>query len=61
MMCLVTHSTEPLNMNDTITKLSAKYTVDDDTMWYFTRSEGYRPGGLTEVVVSIKKFSLPQC
>ena len=39
------HSTEPLNMNDTITKLSAKYTVDDDTMWYFTRSEGYRPGG----------------
>ena len=32
-------------MNDTITKLSAKYTVDDDTMWYFTRSEGYRPGG----------------
>ena len=39
------HSTEPLNMNDVITKLSAKYTVDDDTMWYFTRSEGYRPGG----------------
>lgn len=40
-----THSTEPLNMSDTITKFTASYKVDDDTLVYFTQSEGYRPGG----------------
>ena len=39
------HTAEPLNLNDTITKLTASYKVDDDTLVYFTRSEGYRPGG----------------
>ena len=39
------HSEEPLEMSDTITKLTASYKVDDDTLVYFTRSEGYRPGG----------------
>ncbi len=39
------HSTEPMNMNDTISKFTMKYTADEDTMYYFTRSEGYRPGG----------------
>ena len=32
-------------MSDTITKFTASYKVDDDTLVYFTRSEGYRPGG----------------
>ena len=39
------HGTEPLNMTDTITKVTFSYKADDDTLWYFTRSEGYRPGG----------------
>ena len=39
------HSDEPLEMSDTITKLTASYKVDDDTLVYFTQSEGYRPGG----------------
>jgi outer membrane receptor protein involved in Fe transport len=39
------HGTEPLNMTDSITKLTLSYKADDDTLWYFTRSEGYRPGG----------------
>ena len=32
-------------MNDVISKFTMKYTADEDTMFYFTRSEGYRPGG----------------
>lgn len=40
-----THSDAPLKMSDTITKLTASYKVDDDTLVYFTQSEGYRPGG----------------
>jgi outer membrane receptor protein involved in Fe transport len=39
------HGTAPLNMTDTITKVTFSYKADDDTLWYFTRSEGYRPGG----------------
>ena len=35
----------PLNLSDTITKFTASYKVDDDTLVYFTQSEGYRPGG----------------
>ena len=32
-------------MSDTITKFTASYKVDDDTLVYVTQSEGYRPGG----------------
>ena len=41
----VGHSKDPLNLNDTITKLTLSYQKDDDTLIYFTRSEGFRPGG----------------
>ena len=39
------HTDQPLNMSDTITKFTASYKVDDDTLVYVTQSEGYRPGG----------------
>ena len=39
------HTDQPLNMKDTITKLTASYKMDEDTLIYFTQSEGYRPGG----------------
>ena len=39
------HTTQPLNLNDTITKLTASYKLDINTLIYYTRSEGYRPGG----------------
>ncbi|MDB4848299.1 TonB-dependent receptor plug domain-containing protein [Gammaproteobacteria bacterium] len=39
------HTDQPLNMSDTITKFTASYKVDEDTLIYFTQSEGYRPGG----------------
>ena len=39
------HTDQPLNMSDTITKFTASYKVDEDTLVYFTQSEGYRPGG----------------
>ena len=39
------HGTAPLNLSDQITKFTASYKPDEDTLWYFTRSEGYRPGG----------------
>ena len=39
------HTDQPLNLSDTITKFTASYKVDDDTLVYFTQSEGYRPGG----------------
>ena len=39
------HTDQPLNMNDTITKFTASYKMDEDTLIYLTQSEGYRPGG----------------
>ena len=39
------HGTAPLNLSDQITKFTASYKLDADTLYYFTRSEGYRPGG----------------
>ena len=39
------HTDQPLNMKDTITKVTASYKMDEDTLIYFTQSEGYRPGG----------------
>ena len=39
------HTTSPLTEEDNITKFTASYQIDDDTLFYFTRSEGYRPGG----------------
>jgi len=39
------HGTAPLNLSDEITKFTASYKATEDTMYYFTRSEGYRPGG----------------
>ena len=39
------HTDQPLNMSDTITKFTASYKVDEDTLVYLTQSEGYRPGG----------------
>ena len=39
------HTDQPLVMKDTITKITISHKVDDDTLVYFTQSEGYRPGG----------------
>ena len=39
------HGTALLNQSDTITKFTASYKPDDDTLVYFTQSEGFRPGG----------------
>ena len=34
-----------MNLSDQITKFTLSYKPDADTLYYFTRSEGYRPGG----------------
>jgi len=39
------HSKEPLELSDTIFKLSLKYTPTVNTLFYATWSEGFRPGG----------------
>ena len=39
------HTDQPITEEDTITKMTVSYKADEDTLWYFTRSEGYRPGG----------------
>tara|TARA_B100000780_G_scaffold257334_1_gene207110 strand:+ start:38 stop:1033 length:996 start_codon:yes stop_codon:yes gene_type:complete len=39
------HGTDLLNQSDTVTKFTASYKPDEDTLMYFTRSEGFRPGG----------------
>ena len=39
------HGTDLLNQSDTVTKFTASYEPDEDSLWYFTRSEGFRPGG----------------
>tara|TARA_B100000575_G_scaffold150687_1_gene120135 strand:- start:4364 stop:6928 length:2565 start_codon:yes stop_codon:yes gene_type:complete len=41
----VGHSKDPLSLKDTITKLTLSYQQDENTLIYFTRSEGFRPGG----------------
>ena len=39
------HTSSPLIEDDSITKFTASYQMSEDTLMYFTRSEGYRPGG----------------
>ena len=39
------HTSSPLTEDDSITKFTASYQMSEDTLMYFTRSEGYRPGG----------------
>ena len=39
------HTPNPITEKDTITKFTASYQMDEDTLVYFTQSEGYRPGG----------------
>lgn len=39
------HTPDPLKQDDIITKLNVSYTPTDNLMFYFTRSEGFRPGG----------------
>lgn len=39
------HTTEPLNISDVITKFTLQYQPTSEVMFYFTRSEGFRPGG----------------
>lgn len=39
------HTPNPLEMDDVITRFTAQYFLNDDVMFYATRSEGYRPGG----------------
>tara|TARA_B100001057_G_scaffold494309_1_gene590593 strand:+ start:18155 stop:20638 length:2484 start_codon:yes stop_codon:yes gene_type:complete len=39
------HTTSPLTEDDSITKFTASYQMSEDTLMYYTRSEGYRPGG----------------
>ncbi|MGB0188846.1 MAG: TonB-dependent receptor [Aequoribacter sp.] len=36
---------QPLNTDDTITKATLSYRLNDDVLFYVTMSEGYRPGG----------------
>ena len=39
------HTDQPITEDDSINKMTISYKADEDTLWYFTRSEGYRPGG----------------
>jgi len=39
------HTPEPLQIDDVITKFSLSYTPNDALLFFFTRSEGFRPGG----------------
>jgi len=39
------HSPEPLNISDTISKFNLSWTPTVNTLFFFTRSEGFRPGG----------------
>jgi iron complex outermembrane recepter protein len=39
------HTTEPLTADDIITKVNLSYMPTDDTLFYGTYSEGFRPGG----------------
>ncbi|MCA1779214.1 MAG: TonB-dependent receptor [Xanthomonadaceae bacterium] len=39
------HGPDPLEQDDVITKFNVAYTPADNIMLYFTRSEGFRPGG----------------
>jgi len=39
------HRPEPLSLEDVITRINVSYTPNESVMLYFTRSEGFRPGG----------------
>lgn len=39
------HTPDPLEQDDVITKLNVSWTPEENLMLYFTRSEGFRPGG----------------
>lgn len=39
------HRPEPLTIDDVITRFNISYTPTDSLMFFFTRSEGFRPGG----------------
>ncbi|MBS3743925.1 MAG: TonB-dependent receptor [Wenzhouxiangellaceae bacterium] len=39
------HRREPLTIDDVITRFNISYTPTDSLMFFFTRSEGFRPGG----------------
>jgi outer membrane receptor protein involved in Fe transport len=39
------HSTEPLNINGSVPKLTVNYRAADNTLFYATYSEGFRSGG----------------
>jgi len=39
------HTPEPLEQDDVITKFNLAYEPNDALLFYFTRSEGFRPGG----------------
>ncbi|MEX2500015.1 MAG: TonB-dependent receptor [Wenzhouxiangellaceae bacterium] len=39
------HTREPLSIDDVITRFNLSYEPNDSLLFYFTRSEGFRPGG----------------
>lgn len=39
------HSRDPLSISDVITKVNLSWTPTYNTLFFFTRSEGFRPGG----------------
>lgn len=39
------HSSDPLDLDDTIYKFTVNYTPSDDLLFYGTYSQGFRPGG----------------
>jgi len=39
------HTPDPLEQDDVITKFNVAYEPNDGLLFYFTRSEGFRPGG----------------
>jgi outer membrane receptor protein involved in Fe transport len=52
-----TSALRPLNAKDTMMKFTLAYTPSDDTLFYATWSEGYRPGGFNRAAAKAGKYS----
>ena len=48
---------QPLNTDDTITKATLSYRLNDDVLFYVTMSEGYRPGGFNRGAAAAAPFN----
>ena len=47
----------PLNTEDTMLKFTVSFTPSDDTLFYATWSEGYRPGGFNRAAAKYGKYN----